>query len=73
MLNYPPPNDTEATTAESDVKENVLVMITGTRIYLFIYLFNYLFPSLNRNDEFNIVESLMKKSGVKFRVTIFCI
>lgn len=38
MLNYPPPNDTEATTAESDVKENVLVTITGTRIYLFIYL-----------------------------------
>lgn len=32
----PPPNDTEATTAESDVKENVLVTITGTRIYLFI-------------------------------------
>lgn len=36
MLNYPPKKDTEVTTAESDVKENVLVTITGTRIYLFI-------------------------------------
>lgn len=45
MLNSPPKKkkkkDTEVTTAESDVKENVLVTITGTRIYLFIYLITY--------------------------------
>lgn len=47
----------------------MLVTIAGT----FIYLFNYLFSSLNRNKEFNIVESQIKKQVSNFEQQFFCI